>query len=161
MNTSSVPFEWTADAVRTLIQLWDEGLSSQKIADRMGLTKNAIIGKVHRLGLPKRKPAIKGQLSKHEKEQRSLSLEKKRQPTGCRFIHGDPRDKEADDWHYCQAPLKNEESPYCSTHHRMTHTGVRVRSELKRDASTRRSFNPALNRHTSKWAGAPDPVSDV
>jgi GcrA cell cycle regulator len=37
-----------------LERLWAEGLGTEQIADRLGLTKNAVIGKAHRLGLPRR-----------------------------------------------------------------------------------------------------------
>ena len=44
---------WTEDRVSTLKQLWAEGLSASQIASRlgMGVTRNAVIGKVHRLNL--------------------------------------------------------------------------------------------------------------
>ncbi|MBL4595730.1 MAG: GcrA cell cycle regulator [Robiginitomaculum sp.] len=43
---------WTDDRVETLKKLWAEGLSASQIAGQMGgVTRNAVIGKVHRLGL--------------------------------------------------------------------------------------------------------------
>ncbi|PHR57169.1 MAG: GcrA cell cycle regulator [Robiginitomaculum sp.] len=43
---------WTDDRVETLKKLWTEGLSASQIAREMGgVTRNAVIGKVHRLGL--------------------------------------------------------------------------------------------------------------
>jgi len=43
---------WTEDRVETLKKLWTEGLSASQIATRLGgVTRNAVIGKVHRLGL--------------------------------------------------------------------------------------------------------------
>jgi GcrA cell cycle regulator len=43
---------WTDDRVETLKKLWIEGLSASQIAKEMGgVTRNAVIGKVHRLGL--------------------------------------------------------------------------------------------------------------
>lgn len=43
---------WTEDRVETLTKLWAEGLSASQIAGRLGgVTRNAVIGKVHRLGL--------------------------------------------------------------------------------------------------------------
>jgi len=43
---------WTEDRVETLKKLWAEGLSASQIATRLGgVTRNAVIGKVHRLGL--------------------------------------------------------------------------------------------------------------
>lgn len=44
---------WTEDRVELLKKLWNEGLSASQIAGRLGhgVTRNAVIGKVHRLGL--------------------------------------------------------------------------------------------------------------
>ncbi len=43
---------WTDDRVTTLKKLWLEGLSASQIAKHLGgVTRNAVIGKVHRLGL--------------------------------------------------------------------------------------------------------------
>jgi GcrA cell cycle regulator len=43
---------WTEDRVAKLTKLWAEGLSASQIAKELGeVTRNAVIGKVHRLGL--------------------------------------------------------------------------------------------------------------
>ena len=43
---------WSDERVELLVRLWGEGLSASKIAARLGgITRNAVIGKVHRLGL--------------------------------------------------------------------------------------------------------------
>ena len=43
---------WNDERVETLKKLWQEGLSASQIAGRIGgVTRNAVIGKVHRLGL--------------------------------------------------------------------------------------------------------------
>ena len=43
---------WTDERVETLKKLWLEGLSASQIAKQLGgVTRNAVIGKVHRLGL--------------------------------------------------------------------------------------------------------------
>ncbi|MGB6229459.1 MAG: GcrA family cell cycle regulator, partial [Litorimonas sp.] len=43
---------WTEDRVETLSKLWADGLSASQIAKQLGgVTRNAVIGKVHRLGL--------------------------------------------------------------------------------------------------------------
>lgn len=50
---------WTDERIELLKKLWSEGLSASTIAAEMGgVTRNAVIGKVHRLGLSGRvKPA--------------------------------------------------------------------------------------------------------
>jgi GcrA cell cycle regulator len=43
---------WTEERVELLKKLWTEGLSASQIAGKLGdVTRNAVIGKVHRLGL--------------------------------------------------------------------------------------------------------------
>ncbi len=43
---------WTDERVSLLRQLWEDGQSASKIAAQLGgVTRNAVIGKVHRLGL--------------------------------------------------------------------------------------------------------------
>jgi GcrA cell cycle regulator len=43
---------WTDERVETLRKLWLDGLSASQIAKQLGgVTRNAVIGKVHRLGL--------------------------------------------------------------------------------------------------------------
>lgn len=43
---------WTDERVESLKKLWLEGLSASQIAKQLGgITRNAVIGKVHRLGL--------------------------------------------------------------------------------------------------------------
>ena len=46
---------WTDDRVETLKRMWGEGASASQIAKELGgVTRNAVIGKVHRLGLSNR-----------------------------------------------------------------------------------------------------------
>ncbi len=49
---------WTDERVELLKRLWSEGLSASQIAGEFGgITRNAVIGKVHRLGLSGRAKA--------------------------------------------------------------------------------------------------------
>ena len=53
---------WTEERVELLKTLWAEGLSAAQIANKMGgVTRNAVIGKVHRLGLSGRATPAKPQ----------------------------------------------------------------------------------------------------
>jgi GcrA cell cycle regulator len=58
---------WTEDRIDLLTRLWTSGLSCSEVAKEMGyITRNAVIGKVHRLGLTREgstriaKPRIPG-----------------------------------------------------------------------------------------------------
>jgi GcrA cell cycle regulator len=52
-GTGADKLAWTDDRVELLKKLWAEGLSASQIAGRLahGVTRNAVIGKVHRLNL--------------------------------------------------------------------------------------------------------------
>ena len=51
--------EWTTAQIAGLRALWDEGHSTSEIGRRMGVSKNAIVGKAHRLDLPARESPIR------------------------------------------------------------------------------------------------------
>lgn len=51
---------WNDERVELLKKLWAEGLSATQIASRLGgVTRNAVIGKVHRLGLSGRATTVR------------------------------------------------------------------------------------------------------
>ncbi len=53
---------WNDERVELLKKFWSEGLSASQIASKMGgVTRNAVIGKVHRLGLSGRATPAKPQ----------------------------------------------------------------------------------------------------
>ena len=54
MRSMSSGFEWTDDTIRELRRLWSEGHSTAEIGRRLGVSKNAVVGKAHRLDLPAR-----------------------------------------------------------------------------------------------------------
>lgn len=51
--------EWTEEIIAQLKALWAEGLSTAEIGRRLSITKNAVVGKAHRLGLPARPSPIR------------------------------------------------------------------------------------------------------
>lgn len=51
-NMTDAGISWTDERVELLKKLWNDGLSASQIATELGnVTRNAVIGKVHRLGL--------------------------------------------------------------------------------------------------------------
>ena len=100
-------FEWTPTHISVLIALWDEGLPTSAIGVKLGITKNAVVGKVHRLGLTKRGSPIKQKVLVAE----VISLDALR-PGMCSWPEGEPG---KDDFHFCGDPsIPNK--PYCLTH---------------------------------------------
>ncbi|HTW27255.1 MAG TPA: GcrA family cell cycle regulator [Acetobacteraceae bacterium] len=51
--------EWSEESIAQLRMLWAEGLSTAEIGRRMGVSKNAIVGKAHRLSLDARPSPIR------------------------------------------------------------------------------------------------------
>jgi len=51
--------DWTDEAIAKLRVLWAEGLSTAEIGRRLNISKNAVVGKAHRLNLPPRPSPIR------------------------------------------------------------------------------------------------------
>lgn len=51
--------DWTEETIARLKELWEQGLSTAEIGRQIGITKNAVVGKAHRLGLPARPSPIR------------------------------------------------------------------------------------------------------
>ena len=70
---------WTEDRVETLSKLWAEGLSASQIAKQLGgVTRNAVIGKVHRLGLSGRAKPSRPKPAKSATTSRASTAKPKR-----------------------------------------------------------------------------------
>lgn len=94
---------WTPERVEQLTRLWDEGLPAAEIGRRLGLTKNAVIGKVHRIALS---PRVVTVLPERKPSPLDFS------GPGCMWPHGHPGE---DGFHFCCArPLPGK--PYCADH---------------------------------------------
>ncbi len=49
---------WTDERIATLTKMWESGATASQIADELGgVSRNAVIGKAHRLGLKARPSA--------------------------------------------------------------------------------------------------------
>jgi GcrA cell cycle regulator len=59
---------WTDEVVEELRKMWDRGMTTGQIAKALNVTKNSIIGKVHRLCLTARPSPIKKASAKTEKK---------------------------------------------------------------------------------------------
>ena len=143
---------WTDERVEQLKQLWTEGLSASQIARVLGgLTRNAVIGKVHRLGLagrasPSREirprlPAVPrmpkrlAALSEPGVEEPELALQDGTFATVltvddrmCRWPIGEP---DKNEFHFCGRQPKSG-SPYCEAHARKAHQPSAQRQQSSR-----------------------------
>ena len=70
---------WTDERVELLKKLWADGLSASQIAAELGgITRNAVIGKVHRLGLSGR--ATTSRMKSHRPRARAQSTRRLMKP---------------------------------------------------------------------------------
>ena len=93
---------WTPERIAEVERLWNEGLTTSEIGRRLGISKNAVVGKVHRMGLPSRQSPIQRKPSK-------VVLVKG--PT-CLWPIGDPVEE---NFHFC-GKAAIESRPYCAEH---------------------------------------------
>ena len=119
--------DWTPDRVKTLMALWAEGISTLEIGRRLGVTKNAVVGKVHRLGLAKRGSPIKAKPTPPKEIIRMSEL----RPGMCLWPIGDPGDE---DFRFCGGEII-EGKPYCLEHCQKAY--VRPSKDDRRDRQRR------------------------
>ena len=132
---------WDENNVTRLRELWDQGLPTAQIGKLLGFTKNAVVGKAHRIGLERRPSPIRRTAVKPDrKKARSpvmpkLNFESKKenqtvnnentsfQPVvknlfnssvkrGCEWPVGHPDET---DFHFCEKE-RFEDKPYCLQH---------------------------------------------
>lgn len=107
---------YTKEQDDTIRRMRAENVPFSKIAERLGRTKNQIIGRANRLGLqkPNRSSFAKQVKAENAKPTRPIPLRRKAAPKGrqCQWIEGDPS---ADDTCKCRA-WTVEGKPYCQEH---------------------------------------------
>jgi GcrA cell cycle regulator len=99
--------DWTPERIAALIALWNEDLSTSEIGRRLGITKNAVIGKVHRLGLPKRRLSPKAEVEELDVIRLDMLSSDM-----CSWPVGNPSDQ---GFHFCGAKTVLGK-PYCAKH---------------------------------------------
>ena len=65
---------WTDDKVIQLRELWDQGLPTSQIGKILNFTKNAVVGKAHRIGLERRPSPIKRSIMKPDRKKARAAL---------------------------------------------------------------------------------------
>lgn len=82
---------WTDERVELLRKLWSDGLSASQVAAELGpgITRNAVIGKIHRLGLAERAKTATAPRPRAAKAPRQASAPIAAAPrSGGHAIHG-------------------------------------------------------------------------
>jgi len=130
---------WTNEQVEELKRLWGEGLTTGEIGKTLGVSKNAVVGKAHRLGLQGRPspirrpedeipaaaeaevvpPAPEKTSRRPSKSAKKTATAKEKRftvndlvSTSCRWPIGDPKDE---DFHFCGKEAMPGK-PYCLDH---------------------------------------------
>jgi GcrA cell cycle regulator len=103
--------EWTSERVETLRRLWLQGQTASQIAAQLGeTTRNAVIGKAHRMGLSTKAAAP----ARVELPPAPVAVAPAMVPSnrGCLWPVGDPKQP---DFHFCGRPSETGR-PYCAEH---------------------------------------------
>ena len=96
--------EWNEERVALLKGMWTNGYTARQIAEKLGgVTRNAVIGKAHRMGLSSRPSPVK----RHEPCPMPYTVERH-----CQWPIGHPG---SDDFRFCGEPAVSGK-PYCTTH---------------------------------------------
>ncbi|RMF18043.1 MAG: global cell cycle regulator GcrA-like protein [Alphaproteobacteria bacterium] len=118
---------WTEDNIEKLKKLWEKGLSASQIAEKLGdgISRNAVIGKVHRLGLKSRPSPVKAPRKAAETKTGRAHKPRARKKTEDKRVHlldltermckwpiGHPGEP---DFHFCGKPSQPG-LPYCAEH---------------------------------------------
>ncbi|MFV0299464.1 MAG: GcrA family cell cycle regulator [Paracoccus sp. (in: a-proteobacteria)] len=126
---------WTDERVETLKRMWTEGQSASAIAKELGgVTRNAVIGKVHRLGLSNRNDEIEATPAKPAPAAAPAEPAPAADPARKATRKSEPRPEKAD------APQ----------------AGAAASADQDSEPSTQPAFNPA-NRRMIVPAGQPLP----
>ena len=104
--------KWTPEMIALLKTGWRRGDTAAVISREVNMTRNAVIGKAHRLKLPGRDaPAgIKEARAKREGVRPVAAVVPS---SGCPWPIGDPREPS---FHFCGAARAEPGRPYCAEH---------------------------------------------
>ena len=128
---------WTEERVAELARLWESGHSASAIGRILGVSKNAVVGKAHRMRLASRPSPIRQERRAPVRRRLPILTKpvdkslppvpvpeveplpepapvraKDHKGAKCLWPIGDPR---STDFHFCNAPAM-EGKPYCSEH---------------------------------------------
>ncbi len=126
------PSTWTKDYDNRIVKMLREGHSYKSIGDSMGVSKNAVAGRINRMGFGGERtyPPRSAPRRKVNKERPSVPLKADIEPlrvgiqqlkeSSCRFIYGYP----GTDTYYCGHETEHGQS-YCPAHQKIVFKGRR------------------------------------
>ena len=113
---------WTRDKIAELMYFWADGGSASWIGNKLGCSKNAVIGKVARLGLARRPspiiraatPVVRIHLPRTKQTTRMHSAPcSNGKVHECAWPIGEPGEN---GFHFCGQPTASLRKPYCAEH---------------------------------------------
>lgn len=115
---------WTDEKIAKLKKLWSEGLTTGEIGKRLGVSKNAVVGKAHRLGLkgrpsPIKRPEASATPAAPKKEPVKIFTLTDLNHNTCRWPIGDPKHE---DFRFCGRQVYPGK-PYCLDHCAQAYVG--------------------------------------
>ncbi len=126
---------WTDERVSLLKKMWGEGRTAKEIAEALGngVTRNAVIGKAHRLSLSARvspiqqnKKQVKAPVINDNVQKKDGIQLKDLKDSMCRWPHGDPKEK---GFHFCGAKCVPN-LPYCLEHAKIAYQAPKSRQVI-------------------------------
>ncbi|RMD87549.1 MAG: global cell cycle regulator GcrA-like protein [Alphaproteobacteria bacterium] len=128
---------WTDEKIAELKKLWDRGLSASQIASELGdgITRNAVIGKAHRLGLKSRPSPVKSEPARAKPARSRKKKDALRNRVGlldltermCKWPIGHPGEP---DFHFCGRDSVPG-MPYCADHCREAYQSQQPRRDRR------------------------------
>ena len=171
-NVGDIIVSWTDERVALLKKLWVEGKSAAEIAKTLGggLTRNAVIGKAHRLKLSNRvspiqqntrkAPIVEKPIQEKLVTAKLANTSKKKVSGGvamvnlkeymCRWPEGDPKEP---GFHFC-GDEKIPGLPYCEMHARLAYQApgkarTLVAEDFERDSGKTYDMDEELKEATA------------
>ena len=161
-------YGWSDDRVDRLTRLWQDGLSASQIAKQLGgVTRNAVIGKVHRLGLSGRaepsrptRTVVRAPRPARTRSPAPCRPPRMPEPSPTEPVHLAPPEQDAPGLatpvtlgaHMCKWPIgdplaedfafcgrRTDNKPYCALHDRRAHRPGKPQP-LDRDPTVRRAL---------------------
>jgi GcrA cell cycle regulator len=129
---------WTADRTEILIQLRKLHQPVSIMAERLGITRNAIIGKLHRLGLSvaRIRRSVPTLIAPEKASRIGITLMQLTSKT-CHWPLGDPQQP---DFGFC-GNLILEGCPYCAEHAKLAYNrGGSIKVTMKASAYWRKRY---------------------